>query len=40
MVINQVSKEYDSPRMKTYVEEVRKLELWLKGLQMEHIPRG
>ena len=27
LVINQVSKEYDCPRKKAYVEEVRKLEL-------------
>ena len=28
------------PRMKAYVEEVRKLELQFKGIQMEHIPQG
>ena len=40
LVVNQVCKEYDTPRMWAYVEEVRKLELRFKGLQMEHIPRG
>ena len=40
LVVNQVCKEYDYPRMKAYVVEVRKLELQFKGLQMEHIPRG
>ena len=40
MVINQVSKEYGCTRMKAFAEEVRKLELQFKGLQLEHIPRG
>ena len=40
LVVNQVRKEYDCPRMKAYVEEVRKLELQFKGIQMEHIPQG
>ena len=40
LVVNEVCKEYDFPWMKAYVEEVRKLELQFKGLQMEHIPRG
>ena len=40
LVVNQVSKDYDCPRMKAYVEEVRKLELQFKGIHMEHIPRG
>ena len=32
LVINQVLKEYDCPRMGAYVEEVRKMELKFKGL--------
>ena len=40
LVINQVCKVYDCPWMKAYVEEVCKLELQFKGLQIEHIPRG
>ena len=39
-VINQVLKEYNCPRMRAYVEEVRKMELKFKGLQMEHVHRA
>jgi ribonuclease HI len=40
LVVNQVTKEYDCPQMRAYVDEVRKLERRFDGLQMEHIPRG
>ena len=38
LVINQVLKEYNCPRMRAYVEEVRKMKLRFKGIQMEHVP--
>ena len=40
LVINQVLKEYNCPHMGAYMEEVRKMELRFKGVQMEHIPRA
>ena len=40
LVINQVLKEYDCRRMGAYVEEVRKMELRFRGLQMEHVLRA
>ena len=39
LVVKQVNKDYQSPLMKAYVEEVRKLEEHFDGLQTEHIPR-
>ena len=40
LVINQVLKEYNCPHLGEYVEEVRKMELRFKGVQMEHVPRA
>jgi ribonuclease HI len=39
LVVRQVNKNYQSPLMEAYVDEVRKLEQHFDGLQMEHIPR-
>jgi ribonuclease HI len=38
LVVKQVNKDYQSPLMEAYVEEVRKLEEHFDGLQTEHIP--
>ena len=38
LVVKQVNKDYQSPLMEAYVEEVRKLEEDFDGLQTEHIP--
>ena len=40
LVVRQVNKNYQSPLMEAYVDEVRKLEEHFDGLQMEHIPRA
>ena len=40
LVVKQVTKEYGSPQMGAYLDEVRKLEQHFDGIQMEHIPRG
>ena len=40
LVVKQVNKDYQSPLMKAYVDEVIKLEERFDGLQMEHIPRA
>ena len=40
LVIKQVNKDYQSPMMEAYVEEVRKLEEHFDGLQIEHVPRA
>lgn len=40
LIINQVLKEYNCPRMRAYMEETRKMELKFKGIQMEHVPRA
>jgi ribonuclease HI len=40
LVVKQVNKDYQSPLMETYMEEVRKLEEHFDGLQTEHIPRA
>ncbi|SPT20377.1 unnamed protein product [Triticum aestivum] len=40
LVVRQVNKDYQSPLMEAYVDEVRKLEERFDGLQMEHIPRS
>ena len=40
LVIREVNKDYQSPFMEAYVEEVRKLEEHFDGLQMEHVPRA
>ena len=39
LVVRQVNKDYQSPLMEAYVDEVRKLEERFDGLQMEHVPR-
>ena len=38
LVIKQVNKDYQSPLMEAYVDEVRKLEERFDGLQAEHVP--
>ena len=40
LVVGQVNKNYQSPLMEAYVDEVRKLEEHFDGLQMEHVPRA
>src|SRR3954466_420182 len=40
LVVRQVNKDYQSPLMEAYVDEVRKLEERFVGLQMEHVPRA
>src|SRR4051812_462772 len=40
LVVRQVNKDYQSPLMEAYVDEVRKLEERFDGLQMEHVPRA
>ena len=40
LVVRQVTKEYGSPQMGAYLDEVRKLEQRFDCIQMEHIPRG
>ena len=38
LVLKQVNKDYQSPLMEAYVNEVRKLEERFDGLQAEHVP--
>ena len=40
LVVKQVNKDYQSPLMKAYIDEVRKLEERLDGIQAEHVPRA
>ncbi|XP_045083557.1 uncharacterized protein [Aegilops tauschii subsp. strangulata] len=40
LAVKQVSKDYQSPLMEAYVEEVRKFEEHFDGLQAEHVPRA
>src|SRR3954470_9639210 len=40
LVVRQVNKDYQSPLMEAYIDEVRKLEECFDGLQMEHVPRA
>ena len=40
LVVRQVNKDYQSPLMEAYVEEVRKLEECIDGLQTECVPRA
>ena len=40
MVVRQINKDYQSPLMEAYVEEVRRLEEHFEGLQTEHVPRA
>ena len=39
-MVRQVNKDYQSPLMEAYVEEVRRLEEHFDGLQIEHVPRA
>ena len=39
-MVRQVNKDYQSPLMEAYVEEVRRLEEHFDGLQTEHVPRA
>src|SRR4051812_19976935 len=40
LVVRQVNKDYQSPLMEAYVDEVRKLEERFDDLQMEHVSRA
>src|SRR3989337_2621369 len=40
LVVRQLNKDYQSPLMEAYVEEVRKLEERFDGLQTEHVPHA
>ena len=39
LVIRQINKDYQSPLMVAYVDEVRKLEECFDGIHAEHVPR-
>ena len=38
LIVKQVNKDYQSPLMEAYVDEVRKLEEHFDGIQAEHVP--
>ena len=40
LIVKQVNKDYQSPLMEAYVDEVKKLEEHFDGLQAEHVPRA
>ena len=40
LVVRQVNKDYQSPLMEAYVDEVRKLEERFDGIEVEHIPQA
>ena len=40
LVVRQVNKDYQSPLMEAYVDEVRNLEERFNGIQAEHVPRA
>ena len=40
LVVRQAKKDYQSPLMEAYVEEVRRLEEHFDGLQTKHVPRA
>ncbi|XP_073357990.1 uncharacterized protein [Aegilops tauschii subsp. strangulata] len=40
LVVKEVNKDYQSPLMEAYVDEVRKLEESFDSLQAEHVPRA
>ena len=40
LAVKQVNKDYQSPLMEAYVNEVRKLEERFDSLQAEHVPRA
>ena len=39
LVVRQINKDYQSPLMEAYMDEVRKLEERFDGIQAEHVPR-
>ena len=39
LVVRKVNKDYQSPLIEAYVDEVRKLEECFDGIQEEHVPR-
>src|SRR3954470_18046722 len=39
-LVAMANKDYQSPLMKAYVDEVRKLEEHFDGIQAEHVPRA
>ena len=39
LVIRQINKDYQSPLIEAYVDEVRKLEERFDGIQVEHVPQ-
>ena len=39
-MVRQVNKDYQTPLMEAYVDEVRRLEEHFDGLQTEHVPRA
>ncbi|MCH1922251.1 reverse transcriptase-like protein, partial [Shewanella sp. A3A] len=39
LVVRQVNKDYQSPLMEAYIDEVRKLVERFDGIQAEHVPR-
>ena len=39
-MVRQINKDYQSPLMEAYIEEVRRLEEHFDGLQTEHVPRA
>ena len=38
LVVRKINKDYQSPLMEAYVDEVRKLEERFDGIQAEHVP--
>ena len=40
LVVMQVNKDYQSPLMEAYIDEVRKLEERFDGIKAEHAPRA
>ena len=40
LIVKQLNKDYQSPLMEAYVDEVRKLEERFDNLQAEHVPRA
>ena len=39
-MVRQVNKDYQSPLMEAYIEEMRRLEEHFDGLQTEHVPHA
>ena len=40
LVVRQVNKDYQSPFMEAYIEEVRRLDEYFDGLQTQHVPHA